>query len=276
MAISEHDVRPHHAAAATMWGQGGRAYDEISFGIGDALAHTAQRLSPRAGQEILDVATGTGWTARNVARLGARVTAVDIAPELLAAAAELSAHVRPAIEFHRADAEALPFRDGRFDGVISTFGVMFAANPARAAAELGRVCRPGGRVCLATWSHDGSIAEFFAIIGRHAESREARPKGSAPASPLAWGDPSVVERLLGRDFELTFETGVSQACYDDHDDIWRRYSDGFGPIKQLAERLDTDQCRALRADLDAFHERYRTPMGLRLKREYLVTRGIRR
>ena len=91
----------------------------------------------------------------------AAVTAVDISAELLAAAAELSAHVRPPIAFQQADAEQLPFEDGCFDRVISTFGVIFAAYQEQAAGELGRVCRRGGRLCLATWAPEGAVADFF-------------------------------------------------------------------------------------------------------------------
>lgn len=170
MNRTESSILPHHEGAARMWGRGGRAYDDVSFAISDALAHAAQRLHAGPGEEILDVATGTGWSARNVARSGARVTAVDISPELLAAAAELSSHVRPAIAFQQADAERLPFPDRRFDGIISTFGVMFAANQKQAAAELARVCRPGGRVSIATWAPDGSVAEFFSVVGRHSDA----------------------------------------------------------------------------------------------------------
>ena len=86
MQLEDTRIQPHHAAAAAMWGKGGRFYDEVSFAISDALAHAAQRLNARAGQTILDVATGTGWSARNAARAGARVTAVDISAELVAAA----------------------------------------------------------------------------------------------------------------------------------------------------------------------------------------------
>src|SRR5215813_2683610 len=129
------DAALAHGPAAAMWGRGGKDYDEVSFAISDALAHAAQRLNACAGERILDVATGTGWSARNVARRGARVTGVDISPELLAAAADLSGHIRPPIEFRVADAERLPFDVGAFDGVVSTFGVMFAIDQAAAAAE---------------------------------------------------------------------------------------------------------------------------------------------
>lgn len=263
-------IRPHHEAAASMWGQGGRAYDDISFAVSDALAHAAQRLNAIAGQQILDVATGTGWSARNAARRGAQVTAVDISAELLAAAADLSAHVRPPISFQRADAESLPFDDARFDGVISTFGVMFAANQERAAAELGRVCRRGGRLVVAAWVPGRAVAEFFGVIARHA--------GTPPpaASPLAWGDPAHAERLLGRDWELSFEPAVSHAYHDSVEDIWSWYLRGFGPLKQLGASLDPDRLRALQQDVDAYHRHYQTSGGrLDVRREYLLIRGIR-
>ncbi len=111
---------------------------------------------------ILDVATGTGWSARNAARMGAEVIGVDIAEGLLAAARELSAHVRPPIKFHLGDAERLPFADGTFDGVISTFGVMFAADQAQAAVELGRVCRSGAALCWRPGSRKARSRSFSA------------------------------------------------------------------------------------------------------------------
>jgi SAM-dependent methyltransferase len=198
-------ISAHHREAATMWGLGGLSYDNVSFAVSDALAHAAQRLDARQGERILDVATGTGWSARNAARKGASVIGVDIAEELLTAARALWGHICPTIEFRRADAENLPFNDGAFDGVISTFGVMFAFDQARTAAELARVCRSGGRVVLATWASKGAVAEFFRVISQHSDATPA------PASPLVWGDPVHVERLLGEAFDLTFEPGVSNA-----------------------------------------------------------------
>src|SRR5690348_1767322 len=98
-------ILDHNRLAAEMWDAGGRSFDDISFAISDALGHAAQRLSPRAGEEILDVATGTGWSARNAARMGARVTAVDIAPALIRAAEALSGPATSAIDYRVADAE---------------------------------------------------------------------------------------------------------------------------------------------------------------------------
>jgi ubiquinone/menaquinone biosynthesis C-methylase UbiE len=263
-------VLPHHQAAAVMWGRGGRDYDNVSFAISDALAHAAQRLNARAGERILDVATGTGWSARNVARMGAAVTGVDISKELLTAARELSAHIRPPIEYRQADAERLPFEDGAFDGVISTFGVMFALDQVQAAVELRRVCRPGGRLALTTWAPTGAVAVFFGIIGRHSD--EPPP----PSSPLAWGDPAQVEKLLGKMFDLKFEPGVSNAYHDSVEDIWNWYTRGFGPLRQLVESIPPDRAERLKRDVEDYHSHYAMPAGLHVKREYLLTIGRRR
>jgi SAM-dependent methyltransferase len=263
-------VLAHHQAAATMWGRGGRHYDDVSFAISDALTHAAQRLNAGAGERVLDVATGTGWSARNVARTGATVTGVDISEELLAAACELSAHVRPAINFQQADAERLPFADGAFDGIISTFGVMFALDQAQAALELARVCRSGGRLALTTWAPAGAVAQFFGVIAQHSD---APPP---PASPLAWGDPAQVEKLLGNTFDLRFEPGVSNAYHGSEQDIWDWYTRGFGPLRQLTESLPADRLERLKRDVDAYHRHYAVPAGLHVKREYLLVIGRRR
>jgi SAM-dependent methyltransferase len=270
MKPGDHAVLAQYQTAATMWGRGGKHYDDVSFAVSDALAHAAQRLNAHAGERILDVATGTGWSARNVARTGCTVTGVDISQELLAAARELSGHVRPAIEFRQGDAECLPFEDGAFDGVISTFGVMFALDQARAAAELARVCRSGGRLALATWASAGAVARFFDIISQY---RDAPPQRS---SPLAWGDPAHVEKLLGKTFDLKFEHGVSNAYHGGTDDIWDWYARGFGPLRQLVEELPADRVEQLRRDVDAYHRHYAVPAGLHVRREYLLTIGRRR
>ena|SRR5262245_11228339 len=267
MNAGDHSVLAHHQAAAAMWGRGGTHYDDVSFAISDALAHAAQRLNAHAGEHILDVATGTGWSARNVARTGATVIGVDISEELLAAARKLSAHVRPIIEFRRGDAESLPVDDTAFDGVISTFGVMFTLDQPRAAAELARVCRPGGRLALTTWAPEGAVAEFFGVIARYSDGPPP------PSSPLAWGNPRHVEKLLGKAFELDFEQGISDAFHGSTEDIWVWYTRGFGPLRQLAETLPVDRVALLKRDIDAYHRHYTVPAGLHVKREYLLTIG---
>lgn len=270
MPDNQNAVLAHHAPAARMWGLGGAAYDGVSFRISDALSHTAQRLDPRPGEAILDIATGTGWSARNVAAVGARVTAIDIASDLLDAARSLSAGIEPSIDFRLADAEQLPFDDGVFDGIISTFGVIFAANQSQAAAEMARVCCPGGRIALAAWSPGAAVDEFFGLIAKHGN---APPP---PSSPLAWGDPETVRGLLGQSFDLRFEPGVSHAYHPHVDQIWDWYVKGFGPLRALVLSLDDGQQRALKADIDAYHSRYETDFGLHIKRDYVVVMGQRR
>jgi SAM-dependent methyltransferase len=263
-------VMPHHQAAAQVWDRGGPDYDNISFGVSDALAHAAQRLDPRPGQQILDVATGTGWSARNAARAGAHVTGVDIATGLLGTARDLSGHIRPPITFLQADAEDLPFPDDSFDGVISTFGVMFASNQELAARELGRVCRKGGRVSLAVWATGGSVQDFLGIIGEHSGAPAPDP------SPLAWGDRDHVRTLLDDAFDLRFEHGINNHYFDSVEDAWRWYARGFGPMKQTISELSADRQAAFREEIDRYHGKFATEAGLHIRREYLLIIGRRK
>jgi SAM-dependent methyltransferase len=186
------------------------------------------------------------------------------------AAKELSAHVRPAIDFQLGDVENLPFADASFDGVISTFGVIFAHDQQQAANELGRVVRKGGRLVLATWRPDGSVAKFLGVIARHSDMPPP------PASPLAWGDPAHVEALLGRDFALNFESGVNNAYHPNTEHIWDKYAVGFGPMRQLIASLTSERLTALRSDVDAYHRQYATEIGLHVRREYVIVLGRRK
>ena len=195
---------------------------------------------------------------------------MDISKELLAAARELASHFWPPIEFRLGDAERLPFENGTFDGIISTFGVMFATDQTQAAAELARVCRSGGRLVLATWPPNGAVAEFFGVIARHS--------GASPpaASPLGWGDPAHVEKLLGKGFDLKFETGTNNAYHASLNHIWDWYTRGFGPLRQLVRALPADRVEALKRDVDDYHRHYSVPAGLHVRREYLLVLGNRR
>lgn len=265
-------VQEHNQPAAHVWSQGGRDYDFISFGVSDALAHATQLLWPQPGEDVLDVATGTGWSARNAASMGAKVTAVDIADQLLEAAKELASHIEPAIRFENADAEALPFDDASFDGVISTFGVMFSADQAQAAAELARVCRPGGRVVLATWDPDpeGYVSRFFALTGKY---NDAPPPAR---SPMEWGSPRRLDELLGAHFDLACYEGVSIFIAPDSDAVWGKYAAGFGPVRALAESLDEERLADFRREFIEFHDSYREGDILRCNRKCLLVRGVRR
>ena len=265
---------PHNTAVAQVWDTGGAAYDEISRGILDSIEHCVNRLRPGEQEHILDVATGTGWTARRLAEWGARVTGVDISGEELDAARRLSRRMGLGIDYRLADAEALPFEDASFDGVISTCGVMFASRPEDAAAELGRICRPGGRVALTTWTPDGNVFGMFKIIKSYMPAPSDPAK--APPSPFEWGRRERVEELLERDFELAFEEGVSYYREPDGETAWHTFSRGYGPVTNLLAKLDDDQQEAFRRDFVAFHEQFRTPLGICVPREYVLVYGVRR
>lgn len=271
MQAVDHSVLPHHEAAARLWSLGGAGYERVSFAISDALAHATQRLSPKPDEDVLDVATGTGWVARNLSMYGANVTAVDISEGLLEAAKTFSTHIQPPISYRLADAENLPFDDKAFDRVVSTFGVMFAQNHRQAAKELARVCKPSGRLVLTTWVPDGSVAEFFGIIGKHNDA----PK--PPESPLEWGKPQHIVDLLGDEFDFTFEEGVSNSYYDTVDDLWNGMAEGFGPVRNLVNTLEADMLDDFRREIDDYHAAYTTDDGLiHIRREYLVAIGRRR
>ena len=250
-----------------MWSSGGRDYEEIIRGVYDGIDTTVARLNPHPGERILDVATGTGITARACARRGADVTAMDIAAGLLDAARELSGGL--AIDYRLGDAEALPVADASFDAVVSTFGVMFVSRPEAAAAELARVCKPGGRLALATWTHDGAIAEMFGVM---------RPYMAAPpaVSPFDWGRRERLEALLGEAFDLTIATETSHYVETGGEAAWNTFVTGYGPTRMLAASLDDDRRAALKRDFVAFHERFREGQGIHVPRTYVVTTGIRR
>jgi SAM-dependent methyltransferase len=263
------DLSEHNRPLARTWDAGGSAYDRISRQIADAIEHAVDRLDPRPGDEVLDVATGTGWGARRIACRGASVVGVDLGEELIATAREFDSGGRA--EYRVGDADALPFAESAFDGVISTFGVMFSRRPELAAAELARVCRPGGRLVLATWAADGRVREMFELIRRYASEVDE----SAP-SPFAWGDTTRLVDLLGADFDLGFEQGTSYYREIDGAAAFRTFAAGFGPLVSLLRELPKEAAESLRREFELFHERHRTGIGVLLPREYLITFGRRR
>lgn len=265
-------IQPHNERPATVWSSGGADYDRISKGIADSLEHCVLRLDPMPGERILDVATGTGWTSRLVARRGAAVVGVDIASELVAAARAKAKAEGLAIEYRTADAESLPFEDGAFDAVVSTVGVMFASRPEAAAAELARVTRPGGRLALTIWTHDSNVFEMFKVMKAYMPA----PPMAAPPSPFEWGKKARVSELLAANFELRFEDGVSYYREPSAEAAWDTFSTGYGPTRMLAAGLPGDRREAFRHDFIAFHKGFSTDIGITVPRTYVLTVGRRR
>lgn len=155
--------------------------------VGETLCES---LDVRAGQKLLDVAAGNGNVALAAARRWCDVVATDYVPALLERARDRAAADRLNIEFREADAEALPFADESFDVVVSSFGVMFTPDQDRAAAELVRVCRRGGRIGLANWTPEGFIGQLFKTIGRHV------PPPPGARSPALWGTSARLAELF--------------------------------------------------------------------------------
>jgi SAM-dependent methyltransferase len=265
-------IEPHNARPAAVWSSGGTHYDQVSRGIADSIEHCVLRLDPQPGERVLDLATGTGWTSRLVAKRGAAVVGADIADDLLASAREWAKAEGVSIEYRIGDAEKLPFADGEFDAVVSTCGVMFASRPDAAAAEIGRVTRKGGRIALTTWLPDSNLFKMFQVMKPYMPP----PPNPAPPSPFEWGKAERVRELLGDAFDLHFERGTSFYRESSGEAAWNTFSMSYGPTKSLAASLDASRRAELQRDFIAFHDGFRTELGICVPREYLLTAGIRR
>ena len=231
--------------ARTVWSLGdfARAGAEQVI-VGELLARA---IDIHPGERVLDVAAGSG----NAARRGASVTATDFVPQLLETAARRAGTEGLELETREADAQSLPFADGTFDVVLSTFGVIFAPDQSRAAAELLRVCRPGGRIGLTAWTPDSVMAAIQAIAAQYA------PPRPGARSPIEWGTEARVRELLGDGVtELTAQVlstdmcGISPAARVEFN---RTY---VGPTKALFDRLGPDAQQALAAELASCLDRF--------------------
>ena len=185
---------------SVMWGKG--PYQRITETLRDIHERLIERLDPKAGERLLDLACGTGAVAEEAAARGAEVTGVDLAPALIETARERAAERGLAIDYRVGDAEQLEFPDASFDAVASACGVMFTPDHSASARELARVTKRGGRIALANWTPTGGLARMFGVMAPY---QPAPP----PSNPFEWGDESHVRELLGEWFELEFEEHVS-------------------------------------------------------------------
>lgn len=228
----------------------------------------------RSGTRVLDVATGSGNAAIAAARLGCDVTGVDYVPQLLERGRERAAAERLPIDFQEGDAEDLPSPDAAFDAVLSVFGAMFAPDHRRTAAEIARVCRPGGRVGLVSWTPEGFLGDMFRTISAHVSP----PPGVA--SPMLWGTEAHLTSIFGDTVEwvgharrtFTWRFTSPEAFVD-------FFATHYGPTLKAFEALD-DQARAeLAGDLAALarrHDRLDGEGAIAIPAEYLESVGIRR
>jgi SAM-dependent methyltransferase len=209
--------------------------------VGESLC---EAVDLRAGSRVLDVAAGNGNSSLAAARRWCMVTSTDYVPALLADGRRRAEGDRLPIAFQEADAEALPFDDRTFDVVLSSFGVMFAPDHERAAGELLRVCRGGGRIGLANWTPRGFIGQLFRVVGRHVPS----PPGLTP--PSRWGSEDHLEALFGGsavDIRVTPRDFVFRYLSPAHwIEVFRTW---YGPVHKAFASLSAEAQRRLEWDL---------------------------
>jgi SAM-dependent methyltransferase len=270
-APTDAQVKAKHRA---MWASGDypSMVESWLLPIGTRLADAA---GVEAGEDVLDVAAGTGNASLHAAGSGARVVASDLTPELLDAGRRRADAAGLTLDWVEADAEHLPFADASFDVVMSAIGVMFAPNHQEAAHELVRVCRPGGKIALLSWTPDGMLGAFFRTMKPF---MPPPPPGAQPA-PL-WGSEDHVRALFGDRVEFhtlvrdTLEINAFERPHDYAAHMKARY----GPtISAIANARNNGREAELDAALDAFSDEWNrgTPEQARFEKEYLIAVGTR-
>lgn len=269
-------VAPDPSAVKTrhrnIWSSGD--FSVVASRIVFQAEHLCEAADLQAGWRVLDVATGSGNAAIAAARRGCEAVGVDFVPALLERGRLRAAADHLDVEFVEGDAEDLRFPDASFDAVISIYGVMFAPDHARAAGELARVCRPGGRIALAHWTPDGFIGETFQVFSRYL------PPAPGMQPPVRWGDESHVNSLLGR-FAASIEHQRRTAIFrfasaEENVDFFRTY---YGPTLRAFETLDPPRRESLRNDLLALARRYDRNGGtgpIAITADYLETVIVRK
>ena len=264
---TELKVRAHKT-----WAAGN--FDEIAKLILPVGAGLVERVGVGAGQDVLDIAAGTGNASIPAAETGAAVVASDLTPELFVAGRANAEAAGVEIEWVEADAEDLPFEDASFDIVLSTFGIMFAPRHEVAAAEAVRVLRPGGRFGFCCWKPDGRIGEFFRTIGKHLPPP---PDGFVP--PPAWGTREHVENLFeGKGVRLEFDDDTVDQNFESAEHAVELFSETFGPLVMAKAALEPEgKWEALRDDLLEMYANNAEPSdgGIAVRAEYLTTIGTK-
>ncbi len=216
--------------------------------VGESLC---EAMDIRAGQKVLDVAAGNGNASLAAAHRWCDVTSTDYVPALLERGKARAMAEGLEIKFQEADAEALPFTDKSFDAVVSTFGVMFTPNQDKAASEMIRVCRSGGKIGMANWTPSGFIGNVFKTLGQHL------PPPAGVKSPALWGTSERISEMFGG--------SASSIVAEKRDFIFRYrspehfvevFSTFYGPVLKALAALDGQKGKALVADLIALIGRF--------------------
>jgi len=226
----------------------------------------------KQGDRVLDVACGTGVVSLTAARLGAKVSGVDLTPPLIVHAKENASLAKLEVDFRESDAETLPFTDGTFDVVVSQFGHMFAPRPEVVVKEMLRVLRPGGTIAFSTWPPELYTGRMFTLAAKYAPAPP--PAGVAP--PPLWGDPNVIRERLGDAVkDLTFDRDklrmpmISPA----HGRLFLEAN--VGPFTRLVQALASDPAKlaAFRDELEELISVYFENNSMR--QDFLMTRAVK-
>ena len=218
--------------------------------VGESLAEAADI---RAQEDVIDIAAGNGNATLAAARRFAHVTSTDYVPALLEKGRARAEAEGLAVAFQVADAEALPFADASFDAALSTFGVMFAPEHRRAAAEMLRVLRPGGRIGMANWTPDGFVGQLFRIIGQYL------PPPAGVPSPARWGEEAYLRDLFGPAAgHLHAQRKFFNFRYASAGHWLQVFRDYYGPVHKAFAALDQAGAAALEQHVRALLERSNT------------------
>lgn len=248
-------------------------FGQIANYSASTAAEFVRRTEIKPGSRILDVACGTGNVCIPAARAGGAVTGVDIAPNLLEQAKKRAAAEKLDIHFKEGDAEELPFADGEFDIVLTMYGAMFAPRPECAAAELLRVCKPGGQIAMANWTAQGFVGKTFQLM-----AKTVPPPPGIPA-PILWGDEATVRQRFGeRVAKLTLTRQIANFNYPfSPQEVVAFFRQYFGPTQTAFSKLDKAGQDALTSQLEKLWiEHNKAHDGsTSVDAEYLDVRAIR-
>jgi ubiquinone/menaquinone biosynthesis C-methylase UbiE len=262
MTTALSDLKQQHRA---MWAAG--RYADVAEHVGDVPpAHLLRLVGVEPSHDVLDVATGSGNAALPAAESGATVTGLDLVPELLDVARSRPGADR--VDWVEGDAEALPFADASFDRVLSVFGVQFGPHHEVVAAELLRVCRPGGVIGVVNWTPEGLIGRLFKILGQYSPPP---PAGASP--PPKWGSEEHV-RALFAGCDVSFERGVNPFVFPSVEEYMTFFEERYGPTLKAKERLTADgRWEQARAEMRELYEEMNTATdgSLHIDSEYLVS-----
>ena len=254
-----------------VWASGD--YDQIARSIQAVADHVVRSAHIGVGEQVLDIACGTGNTALMARARGAVVTGLDLTPELLSIARKRATEAGYGnITWKEGDAENLPFPDGSFDVVVSSCGLMFAPDQQEVANEIARVTRRGGRIAIQAWTREGGVGRMFKVTNAYLPPPPGIP------SPFEWGEETKVKSLLGSAFkDHRFERYDCPEYADTPEQVADLFIKRYGPTHRAYHSLTPEQSASFRKDLIDLYRGYITPEDgkVRWGREYIITLATR-